>query len=239
MNILFLWHHSCVTNLYKHTHTDFFGMKKLISYIIIACLFLPAVAKAQFESFRDSVVQLYGIVMTADSLKGLESVSVVVKGQNRGTITNEQGVFSIVVLKGDKVEFTSIGFKPKTITIPLNLVGNQQSVIQLMVNDTIYLAATIIKARPTREQFERDFINTKIPDDQISIARKNNDDATRRALVSNLPIDGREASNRYMRQIANKAYYQGQTPPQNIFNPFAWAEFIKAWKRGDFKNKDN
>ena len=29
-----------------------------------------------------------------------------VKGQNRGTITNDQGVFSIVVLKGDKVEFT-------------------------------------------------------------------------------------------------------------------------------------
>ncbi|RYY10091.1 MAG: carboxypeptidase-like regulatory domain-containing protein, partial [Chitinophagaceae bacterium] len=25
--------------------------------------------------------------------------------------------------------------------------------------------------------------------------------------------------------------------PQNIFNPFAWNEFIKAWKRGDFKNK--
>ena len=25
-------------------------------------------------------------------------------------------------------------------------------------------------------------------------------------------------------------------PPQNIFNPFAWAEFIKAWKRGDFKS---
>jgi hypothetical protein len=23
----------------------------------------------------------------------------------------------------------------------------------------------------------------------------------------------------------------------NIFNPFAWAEFIKAWKRGDYKKK--
>lgn len=212
-------------------------MKKILLYLIIVCSFLPSVAKAQFESFKDSVVQLYGIVMTADSLKGLESVSVVVKGQNRGTITNERGVFSIVVLKGDVVEFTSIGFKPKAITIPLNLVGNQQSVIQLMVNDTIYLAATIIKARPSREQFERDFVNTKIPDDEISIARKNNDAATRRVLVANLPVDGREASSRYFKQIANKAYYQGQTPPQNIFNPFAWAEFIKAWKRGDFKKK--
>lgn len=213
-------------------------MNKTLRYIIIFLCFLPVAAKAQFESFKDSVVQLYGIVMTADSLKGLESVSVVVKGQNRGTITNTKGVFSIVVLKGDVVEFTSIGYKPKAFTIPTNLVGNQQSVIQLMVNDTIYMAATIIKARPSREQFERDFINTQIPDDDITVARKNNDAATRRMLMATLPTDGREAGNQFLRQAANKAYYAGQTPPMNIFNPFAWAEFIKAWKRGDFKKKN-
>lgn len=213
-------------------------MEKIIPYIFfIAFLFLPAASKAQFETFKDSVVQLYGIVMTADSLKGLESVSVVVKGQNRGTITNGRGVFSIVVLKGDVVGFTSIGYKPKSITIPTDLEGNQHSVIQLMVTDTIYLAATIIKARPTRAQFERDFLNTEVPDDYITVARKNTNEATRIMLVANLPTDGREAGNRYLRQTSSKAYYAGQAPPMNIFNPFAWAEFIKAWKRGDFKNK--
>ncbi len=212
-------------------------MKKLIPYFLIAALVLPIAAKAQFETFKDSVVQLYGLVMTADSLKGLESVSVVIKGQNRGTITNNKGVFSIVVLKGDNVEFTSIGYKPKTIHIPENLEGNQQSVIQLMVNDTIFLAATIIKARPTRQQFERDFLNTQVPDDYITVARRNNSEATRRVLVANLPTDGREASSNYLRQTANKSYYAGQAPPMNIFNPFAWAEFIKAWKRGDYKSK--
>ncbi|MEO6251832.1 MAG: carboxypeptidase-like regulatory domain-containing protein [Ferruginibacter sp.] len=212
-------------------------MKKLIPYFFITALILPVAAKAQFETFKDSVVQLYGIVMTADSLKGLESVSVVVKGQNRGTITNSKGVFSIVVLKGDQVEFTSIGYKPKIVSIPANLEGNQHSVIQLMVTDTIYLAATIIKARPSRAQFERDFLNTEVPDDYITVARKNTNEATRRILIANLPSDGREASSQYLRQNANKAYYAGQTPPMNIFNPFAWAEFIKAWKRGDYKSK--
>ena len=212
-------------------------MKKLIPYFFIAALFLPIAAKAQFETFKDSVVQLYGIVMTADSLKGLESVSVVIKGQNRGTITNNKGVFSIVVLKGDEVMFTSIGFKPKTISIPANLEGNQHSIIQLMVNDTVYLPATIIKARPSRAQFDRDFLNTEIPDDYITIARKNNSEATRKILVASLPTDGRENSSTYLRQTANRAYYTGQVPPMNIFNPFAWAEFIKAWKRGDYKSK--
>jgi hypothetical protein len=213
-------------------------MKKLIPYFFIAALFfLPVAAKAQFETFKDSVVQLYGIVMTADSLKGLESVSVMIKGQNRGTITNNKGVFSIVVLKGDQVVFTSIGYKPKTISIPANLEGNQHSIIQLMVNDTVYLPATIIKARPTRAQFERDFLNAEVPDDYITVARKNNSAATRKLLVATLPTDGRENSSNYLRQTANKAYYAGQAPPMNIFNPFAWAEFIKAWKRGDFKSK--
>jgi len=212
-------------------------MKKLFRTVLIISLFIPVAAKAQFETFKDSVVQLYGVVMTADSLKGVPFASVIVKGQNRGTISNAQGVFSIVVLKGDQVEFTSVGYKPITIDIPRNIAGNQYSVIQLMVEDTVYLPATIIKPRPSRAQFERDFINTNVPDDQREIARQNNDAATRRAMMRVLPQDGRESTTRYIKNEATKSYYKGQTPPMNIFNPAAWAEFIQAWKRGDFKNK--
>jgi len=194
-------------------------------------------AKAQFETARDSVVQLYGIVMTADSLVGIPAVSVVVKGQNRGTISNDQGVFSIVVLKGDQVEFTHVSYKPKTITIPRNLDGNQYSVVQLLVADTVYLPATIIRPRPTPQQFARDFVNTDVPDDDIEVARKNTDVAKRRILMKTVPADGGEATNMQFRNIANKASYYRQAPPMNIFNPAAWADFIQAWKRGDFKKK--
>lgn len=212
-------------------------MNKNIRLFLILFFVTPIAARAQFESFKDSVVQLYGVVMTADSLKAIPSVSVVVKGQNRGTITNEQGVFSIVVLKGDQIEFTSIGYKPKVVSIPKNLEGNQHSIIQLLVQDTVYLPATIIKRRPTREQFERDFVNTKVPDDNLEIARKNTNSATLAAMEKVLPKDGREAVNYNLKQTSIKSYYSGQLPPQNIFNPLAWAEFIKAWKRGDYKRK--
>lgn len=212
-------------------------MKKFIKFIIIVSFLSPFAVKAQFETFKDSVVQMFGVVMSADSLRGLPAVSIMVKGQNRGTISNDEGVFSIVVLKGDKVEFTSIGFKARLVEIPLDLKGNQFSMIQLMVTDTVYLPATIIKQRPSREQFERDFVNTKIPDDEIEIARNNNSYAKRRLLMSTLPSDGKEASAQYMQQQSRKLYYSGQIAPQNIFNPFAWNEFIKAWKRGDYKKK--
>lgn len=215
-------------------------MKKFLQYsFIIIAAYSPKLSFAQQENnnSQDSVIQLYGVVMTADSLRAIDAATVYVEGKGRGTITNNDGVFSIVVLKGDKIKFSCIGYKDRLIEIPDNLGTNQYSVIQLMVNDTVYLPATIIKARPSRSQFERDFVNTAVPDDNYEIARKNNDAATLRTLMMTLPVDGREAVNYRFRQQAQKYYYAGQVPPQNIFNPFAWAEFIKAWKRGDFKSK--
>jgi hypothetical protein len=210
-------------------------MKKIIQYIFFFLFLVPVAARAQFETYKDSVVQVYGVVMSNDSLKGLPSVSIMVKGRNQMTISSEQGVFSIPILRGDVIEFTSVGYKPKQVTIPRNLVGNEQSMIQLMVEDTVYLPATIIIRRPTREEFERDFVTTSVPNDKEEIARQNLSEKNLQALMAAYPKDGREATNYYLKQNAQKYYSAGQLPPQNIFNPLAWAEFIKAWKHGDFK----
>ncbi|HAL95242.1 MAG TPA: hypothetical protein DCP55_04660 [Chitinophagaceae bacterium] len=213
-------------------------MLKLLRYSCLTLLLSPLLAHAQFESTRDSVVQLYGVVMTADSLVGIPAVSIMVKGQNRGTLSNNQGVFSIVVLKGDEVEFTHVSYLAKKVKIPRDLVGNQYGIVQLMVADTVYLPATVLKPRPTPEQFARDFANVSIPDDQYEIARKNTNAASRRMLLQSIPGDGGEATRMQMNKIANRAVYQGQAPPINILNPVAWADFIQAWKRGDFKRKN-
>jgi CarboxypepD_reg-like domain len=213
-------------------------MKQLIRVFFIACLFLPFSVKAQFETFKDSVVQLYGVVMTADSLKAIPGASIMVKGQNRGTLTNNDGIFSIVVMKGDVVNITHVSYKTRAVKVPSNIEGNQYSLIQLMVADTVYMPATIIKRKPTREEFERDFVNTAVPDDDIEIARQNTEESKRRVLAATLPADGREATSMAMSSNAAKYYYKGQMPPMQIFNPMAWNEFIKAWKRGDYKKKN-
>lgn len=211
-------------------------MEKLFRYLIFSVAGILFWSNTQAQ-VKDSVVQLYGVVMTADSLQGIPGASIYVEGKGRGTIANDQGVFSIAVLKGDKIRFTSVGYKDKLVMVPTNMESKELSVIQLMVTDTAYLPATIIKPRPTREQFERDFVNTSIPADAYEVARQNTDEAKRRVLIASLPADGRESVNMQMRQQAAKYYYQGQQQPINLFNPMAWAEFIQAWKRGDFKSK--
>lgn len=212
-------------------------MKKIL-FISLLFLSVGLSLRAQQRNPNDSIVQLYGVVMTADSLIGIPSASVIIVGKGRGTITSNDGVFSIVVVKGDQILFSSVGFKDRMIEIPTNLQDNQYSVIQLLVSDTAYLPATILKPRPTREQFERDFVNMTAPDDLYETARKNTDESQRRMILANLPSDGKEAFNFQMRAQANRAYYAGgQLPPQNIFNPAAWASFVQSWKRGDFKRK--
>ncbi len=49
--------------------------------------------------------------MTADSLRAIEAASIIVENKGRGTLTNEQGVFSIAVLKGDEIRFSCVGFR--------------------------------------------------------------------------------------------------------------------------------
>jgi len=215
-------------------------MRQIRSYILLSFFLLsPFLLKAQFTQFKDSIIQLSGITMTADSLRAIPAVSVLIKGQGRGTISNSQGVFSIVAFKGDSLVFSAVGFKKKTFRIPTDLKGNNFSMIQLMIEDTTYLPVTIIKPYPTREEFEKAFISDDIPDDAYEIARKNTEAAKMRALARYMPVDGREAVNMYMQKRAQSLYYAGQQPPQNIFNPLAWAQFIQAWKRGDFKRKED
>lgn len=187
--------------------------------------------------YRDSVVQLFGVVMTADSLKAIPFASVAVNDKRRGTVTNYDGVFSIAVNKGERITFTCVGFKDRTISIPANLEGNQYSVVQLMVNDTNFLPVTILKPRPTRAQFERDFVNAKVDDDMYETAKKNTSESQKKIILASLPRDGKEAVGASLNNQASRYYYSGQLPPMNILNPVAWKSFINSWKRGDYKSK--
>lgn len=217
-------------------HVLNFGAVKKILFLVSFLMGVTA-ANAQFEKARDSVVQLFGVIMTADSLEAIPAVSVTVKGTKRGTITNNEGVFSIAVLKGDVIEFSHVSFLPGSVQVPDTLKGSQYSIVKTLVQDTAFLPVAIIRPRPTPEQFARDFVNVPIAEDELEILRKANTPEARRAYLAKLPQDGRELTNRQLNNVFQRARYQGQIPPMNIFSPAAWAEFINAWKRGDFKRK--
>jgi hypothetical protein len=95
----------------------------------------------------------------------------------------------------------------------------------------------VIRALPTKEQFEYAFKYWSVPDDPLEKARKNTDALTLRALAYTLPRDGRESQAMYQQSASQAAVYYGQQRPMNVFSPLAWGEFFDAWKRGDFRKK--
>lgn len=203
------------------------------SLVLIVSICLSFAVHAQTEN----IVQINGVTMTADSLRAVPGVVVMVKNQSRGTVSTEMGVFSIVAYKGDTLEFTSLGYRAKEFVIPKDLDGHYHSMIQLMVQDTFYLAETIIRPYPTREEFNYAFKYWDVPDDKYERARRNTEALMLRALAYSLPKDGQENQSTYQNIQAQRAVYYGQQPPSNIFNPLAWGEFYEAWKRGDYKKK--
>lgn len=206
------------------------------SLTIFALLLLSIRLYAQ-EADND-LVQFSGMVVTGDSLFPVPYVNIKIKNLNRGTTSDYYGFFSLVARKGDIIQFSAVGFRKGEYRIPDTLRSNRYSMIQMLTNDTILLKETVIYPWPTREQFKQAFVWNEIPDDDLTIAQKNLDKQEMRARAMAMPMDGSMNYRNYMEQQVGKLYYKGQIQPMNIFNPFAWAEFIQAWKRGDFKKKN-
>lgn len=205
--------------------------------------FMLAATKTSAQRIND-LVQFSGVVVTADSLRPVPFTNISILNSGRGTTSDYWGFFSIVVHKSDLISFSATGYKSGVFRIPDTLSDDRYSLIQVMSSDTIMLTETVIYPWPSKEQFRRAFLTLEIPDDDIEIAKRN------LAYMEMREIYGRnydperygytpgQSYRNYMSTQADKLYYNGQTMPNNLLNPIAWAKFIKAWKRGDFKKKN-
>jgi len=213
---------------------------KLHFTIILFGLFYLCIAPqsfAQFDRIDEDVIQFSGVVVDADSLEPVPYTSIIIQNTRRGTLSDFYGYFSFVALKNDTIVFSSMGYKKNVFVIPDTITQKRYSLIHVMNADTIMLSPTVIYPWPTQEEFKKAFVELDIPDDDIAIARKNLARAEMKERVMNYQMDGSMNYKNYMQNETSKLYYAGQSTPITIFNPFAWAQFIKAWKEGKFKRK--
>ena len=202
--------------------------------LIMALLLTPLSINAQDSA---KVVQFSGYVVTPDSLVGIPFVTIRVEGKNRGSYSNADGYFSFAAAAGDTVMFSCFGFKMTKHVIPSTLSSNKYSIVKLMTEDYAYLDSVIIYPWPTREMFRAAFLDLELAESDVDRFLRNMEREYLQEMAEALPMDAQENAERYLRSEAQKYYWAGQAPPQNIFNVFAWAQFIEAWKRGDFKRR--
>lgn len=213
--------------------------------IIMKRLFLLVFIFSGIHSFllaqapARKVIQFSGVVVSGDSLQPVPYTNIADKSTRHGTVSDYYGFFSFVAQENDTIEFSSIGFKKAQYIIPKNLAETRYSIIQVLNRDTIELATTVIYAWPTREQIYEYFLSAPIPDDDVERARKNLAQEKINDMAINMPMDANMNYRNTMQNFNTRLYTAGQIPMNNLLNPIAWAKFVEAWKKGDFKRKSN
>lgn len=209
---------------------------RILTLIIILLIAGSFFANAQdTTAIEHDVIQFSGVAVNAEDLEPVSFTNIIIKGTRRGTISDYYGYFSFVALKDDTIQFSAIGYKTSEFVIPDTITKNRYSLIHVMDSDTILLAPTVIYPWPTEEEFKKAFLTLDIPDDDLEIAKKNLAKAEMKERAFHMGMDGSMNYQNYIDQQTSKLYYAGQTQPISLFNPFAWAKFIKAWKEGKFK----
>ena len=185
------------------------------------------------------LVQFSGLVVTEErgQMTPVPYANIFISSRKVGTTANYQGFFSIVVEKGEKVNFSALGFRKSTLTIPQSATEDRYSMVQILSRDTILLDEAIIFPWPSREHFKTEFLAMNVTDELEKRAMENLAAETLEKVREVTPFDGRETGSMYLRQQAKSYYYYGQTPPMNIFSPIAWQQFFQSWKNGDYKKK--
>ena len=210
----------------------------------LACLLIIAASASTLyaQKFRidsNTVIQFSGIVVTEESnnIMPLPYTNVSIAGSSRGTISDENGFFSLAGLMGEEVVFSHIGYETVYFEIPDTLSSNMYSIVQMMTQDSVLLPEAVIYPWPSREYFDIEFLAMDVTDELRKMAEENLAENALAQMREYVSPDGRESTNIYLQQTARDYYSTGQYRPQNIFNAYAWKKFIEAWRRGDFKKK--
>jgi hypothetical protein len=207
---------------------------KFVPFFLAAMLgwCLSSFAQTQPAKPDQKFIQLSGVVVEGDSLKGVPFTSLVVGRTGHGTVTDYDGFFTIIVKPGDVIEFVNLGFKDGTYIVPDTLKATHYSIVQTVLHDTFTLKEIAVYPWPSKEEFKAAFLKLNVANSDLNRARQNLAAEEMRELIKGVSLDAYGNYRYAMQQQYNKMYYTGQYPPNNLLNPLAWAKFIKALKAG-------
>lgn len=103
--------------------------------------------------------------LTGENLVGAHAYN---STRHYGTFTDINGIFLLVMVPGDSLKISMIGYKPYKMKIPRNLSADSYKLDVTLMGDTIILKTAEIKPYPaTYAEFRREFLQLKAPDEKI------------------------------------------------------------------------
>lgn len=216
-------------------------------YILSLFFTIGLLTAVQAQDEQDQPIQISGIIITADSIpQFVPFANVIVKNKNRGTVSNSEGFFSFAALPSDTILISVIGFKREELVIPDSLTEQDYLARVVMHRDTTLLLPVTLYPWPTPENFKKEFLAMQLPTRDEDIAMRNLAIQELKDRAAEMGFSAEELQDFVIQQqqqsIYNYGRYQGFANGGtailgSLTNPFAWAEFFQALKRGDFKSK--
>lgn len=208
-------------------------IKRLL--ILLSLIAILAPASGQQLDVR-KFVQVDGIVVNEYDYP-LKYVNVISKSLTSGTMTDENGIFSLISNWGDTLIFTTIGYKPTLIKLPDQIPAPGYTLDVIMEEDTVSIGPVLVLPWKTYEDFKRAVIDYVPAEEALRINMELNLAIIERQIYSDIKVSPETGYRYAMQQEAENLMTRNQTPVNNVLNPFAWAKFIDGLKNGLLKNR--
>ncbi|MFA7473190.1 MAG: carboxypeptidase-like regulatory domain-containing protein [Spirosomataceae bacterium] len=214
--------------------------KSLLISFIFLCLAVLISPSVMGQGERKAIM-FTGIVVGADQER-LPMASIIIPKAGKGTIADADGYFVVPVFPGDSLVFSYVGYKNQYFKIPKGFNGETFSAIIAMREDVQMLQEVRVWPYSTEEEFKKAFLEMRLPDqaDRDALAKSTDPDYINR--MSMLVPNNAQTNFRHSmdQQLFGRESYanRGFSTTMPFLNPFAWANFIKSVKKGDFKRKE-
>ncbi len=202
----------------------------LKKYFFILCLFFSSPLLAQIDASPEdtSLVNLSGVVFSTDSVVALPYVSIFVNHLPKGTISDSYGFFSLQAHPSDTLTFTAVGYKTTEFVVPDYLIGQQYSIVQGMVRDTIVLQEVTVYSLPTTSEFMESFSDKNLGfESRIDSMQTELRDVLEEDIILGKyqPININDGITRMY------SVEWGFVPPNNFLNPIRWTRFVRDLRK--------
>lgn len=219
-------------------------MKKVYSLPFIRMIILTVLVLGVFMSRaqdNNEPLQLSGLIVTDDSVpQYVPYAHVLISNRSRGTMSSDDGFFSLAGMPGDTLEIRAIGFKKEFLPIPENIERKSYLARVVLRRDTTILKEVTLYPWPTPERFKEAFLEARVPTTKNDIAMRNLAIQELKERAEAMGYSAAELQDYALRQqeyqIYNYGRYQGFANGGSAIlgaftDPFAWARFFDSLKK--------
>ncbi|GAB3947768.1 hypothetical protein GCM10028805_20610 [Spirosoma harenae] len=219
-------------------------MKKSLTLLvlIIGLTALTGLFTTVWAQGQEKQVTFTGFITGGKTNEPLPGAYIYIPKAGRGVLAAPNGYFALPVFPGDSVIFSYVGFRTQYHIIPQRLTDLTYSAVVALQEDVKTLAEVKVYPYATEELFKEAFVNLKLPDEKEreNLAKNTSPEAIMRQAAT-MPMSALANHQNFVnQQFFGRESIAGRSNMTTFAftNPFAWANFIRSVKRGDFKSKE-